>query len=134
MLEPRPPGVSLSIDHFFYSLAADQKTNAVGVVLSGMDSDGALGLKSIKGEGGISIVQDPDSARFPSMPRSSIAADHVDLVVPPNRIATELARLGRQFASPALYRLERGESGRRGSKKPGPDFRLAPAKFRTRFC
>ena len=47
----------------------------MGVVLSGTDADGALGLKAIKGEGGISIVQTPDSARFSEMPRSSISMD-----------------------------------------------------------
>ena len=63
----------------FAPLAADQKNRAIGVVLSGMDSDGALGLKAIKGEGGIAMVQSPESARFPDMPRSSISADHVDI-------------------------------------------------------
>lgn len=55
------------IDSFFQSLASEQKTFAVGVVLSGMDGDGAIGLKTIKGEGGIAIVQSPESARFPDI-------------------------------------------------------------------
>src|SRR5581483_7345554 len=50
-------GAFRPIDFFFHSLAAQQKNLAVGVVLSGMDSDGALGLKAIKGEAGIAIVQ-----------------------------------------------------------------------------
>ena len=98
----------LSIDYFFRSLAADQKNKAVGVVLSGMNSDGALGLQAIKGEGGIAIVQEPGSARHPDMPLSSIAADHVDKVVPPAQIAEELARLARLFANPELQPLENG--------------------------
>ena len=59
-----PDGLPRSIDYFFRSLGAEQKTRAVGVVLSGTDADGALGLKAIKGEGGIAIVQSPETARF----------------------------------------------------------------------
>ena len=97
-----------TIDKFFYSLAADQKNHAIGVVLSGADSDGALGLKAIKGEGGIALVQSPDSAMHGDMPRNSIASDHVDLVIPPAEIALELGRLGRQFARPEVRSLEEG--------------------------
>jgi two-component system CheB/CheR fusion protein len=107
-LEPRPEGrrVPMPIDYFFRSLAVDQKNRAIGVILSGADSDGALGLKAIKGEGGIAIVQAPESARHPGMPRSSIAADHVDLVLPPAEIGHELGRIGRQFMRPEVRRLE----------------------------
>lgn len=97
-----------TIDVFFRSLAADQKNHAIGVVLSGADSDGALGLKAIKGEGGIAIVQSPDTALHSDMPRSSIASDHVDLVIPPAEIARELGRLGEQFARPELRSLQEG--------------------------
>ncbi len=97
-----------TIDRFFYSLATDQKNHAIGVVLSGADSDGALGLKAIKGEGGIALVQTPDSAAHGWMPRSSIAADHVDLVIPPAEIAAELGRLGHQFSRPEVRSLEVG--------------------------
>jgi two-component system, chemotaxis family, CheB/CheR fusion protein len=101
-LEPRPEDgrARMPVDHFFRSLAAHQKNRAIGVILSGTDSDGALGLKAIKGEGGIAIVQQPESARFPGMPRSSIAADHVDLIVNPPQIATEIAQLAPRLAKP----------------------------------
>ncbi len=102
--------VPRTIDVFFRSLAADQLNHAVGVVLSGADSDGALGLKSIKGEGGFAIVQTPETAQHGSMPRNSIAADHVDLVIPPHEIAVELGRLGRQFLRPEVRSLDAGES------------------------
>jgi two-component system, chemotaxis family, CheB/CheR fusion protein len=102
---PRGPMV---IDEFFRSLASDQKNHAIGIVLSGADSDGAAGLKAIKAEGGIAIVQTPESAAQPGMPRSSIAADHVDLIVPPAEIAVELGRLGYQFARPEVRSLEEG--------------------------
>ena len=101
------------IDKFFYSLAADLKGHAVGVVLSGADADGALGLKAIKGEGGIALVQSPESAVHGDMPRNSIASDHVDLVIPPAEIALELGRLARQFMLPEVRSLEKG--------KPSPD-------------
>jgi len=97
-----------TIDHFFYSLAADQKNHAIGVVLSGADGDGALGLKAIKGEGGIALVQSPETAMQSGMPRSSIALDHVDLVVPPAEIAFELQRLAQQFALPQMRLLDQG--------------------------
>jgi two-component system, chemotaxis family, CheB/CheR fusion protein len=103
----RPP---MPVDQFFRSLAAHQKNRAVGVILSGTDSDGAMGLKTIKGEGGIAIVQHPDSARFPGMPRSSIAADHVDLIVNPAGIGPELAQLAQRFARPELKPLAEGTS------------------------
>jgi len=97
-----------TVDHFFYSLAADQKNHAIGVVLSGADGDGALGLKAIKGEGGIALVQSPETAMQSGMPRSSIALDHVDLVVPPAEIAFELGRLAQQFARPQVRILDEG--------------------------
>ncbi len=89
--QPRP------IDIFFRSLGEEQKSRAIGIVLSGSDSDGALGLKSIKGEGGISIVQDETTAKFETMPRNAIAADHVDLVLAPGDIGLELGRIGREL-------------------------------------
>jgi two-component system, chemotaxis family, CheB/CheR fusion protein len=96
------------IDRFFHSLASDQKNHAIGVVLSGADGDGALGLKAIKGEGGISIVQSPDTAMHSGMPLSSIASDHVDIVVPPAEIGTELGRLAHQFSRPEVRILREG--------------------------
>ncbi len=102
--------VPRTIDQFFHSLAWEQKNNAIGVILSGADSDGALGLKAIKGEGGIAIVQSPSTATHGGMPRSSIAADHVDLVISPAEIALELGRLGHQFTRSDRRSLEDGDS------------------------
>jgi two-component system CheB/CheR fusion protein len=91
-LEPREAdGLPRTIDYFFQSLAADQRNHSVAIVLSGMDSDGVAGLRAINGEGGISIAQSPESARFPEMPRSSISGDHVDMILPPSQIASQLA-------------------------------------------
>lgn len=96
-LMPRPatPGHHMPIDYFFRSLADDQKSKSIGVILSGTASDGALGLKAIKAEGGITFAQDEKTAKYDGMPRSAVAAGYVDLVLSPEKIAKELARLGR---------------------------------------
>src|ERR1700722_9624216 len=81
------------IDVFFESLAADQGSNAVGVVLSGGASDGAEGIRSIKRKGGITFSQDEQSAKSGGMPHSAIATGAVDFILPPAKIAGELARI-----------------------------------------
>lgn len=106
--EPDPNSPQRSIDTFFYSLASDQKSRAIGVVFSGMDGDGALGLRSIKGEGGITMVQAPESARYPAMPRSSISADHVDIVSTPAALAAHLSQIARQFRESNVRLLQDG--------------------------
>jgi two-component system CheB/CheR fusion protein len=88
-----PTGHHLPVDHFLRSLAETQKSRAIGVILSGTASDGTAGLRAIKTEGGITFAQDPSSAKFDGMPRSAIASGCVDLVLPPERIAAELARI-----------------------------------------
>jgi len=90
-LLPRPEDRSgwLPIDYFFCTLANDQQSRAIGVILSGSASDGTLGLKAIKSVGGITFAQN-DSARFQSMPHSAVAAGVADLVLPPRSIAREL--------------------------------------------
>lgn len=87
-------GLHLPIDYFLRSLADDQRHRAVGVLLSGTGSDGTLGLQAIKAEGGLTLVQSRESARYDGMPASAINAEVVDFVLPPNEIAGELARLG----------------------------------------
>ena len=97
-----------AIDFFLRSLASDQKNRVIGVILSGMDSDGALGLRAIKGEGGITMVQTPESAQYPDMPRSSISVDHVDIVAAPSAIAIHLVDVARQSRETNLRLLEDG--------------------------
>ena len=83
LLEPvANRGFRLPIDSFFRSLAADQHERAVGVILSGMGSDGTLGLRAIKENAGLSLVQSPESAKFDSMPQSAINAGLADIVAP----------------------------------------------------
>ncbi len=117
------------IDMFFLSLAENMRNRAIGVILSGAASDGTLGMKAIKAEGGITFAQD-DSAKFDGMPRNAIAAGVVDFVLPPRRIAEELARLSRHpIASPAIEGIF-GDSAAMEEilaiiyRKVGIDFRL----------
>ena len=102
--------IRLPIDDFFRSLSSDQKSYSVGVVLSGADSDGALGLRAIKGEGGLSMAQSPETAEQKGMPATSIEMDHVDFVGSPAEIGVELARLGNLFSVPQIRSLEEGQS------------------------
>ncbi|PYN18460.1 MAG: hypothetical protein DME05_00745, partial [Candidatus Rokuibacteriota bacterium] len=87
-------GPHMPIDHFLRSLAQDLKSRAIGVILSGSASDGALGLRAIKAEGGITFAEAPQSAKFDGMPRSAMASGAVDFVLPPKAIAQELIRIG----------------------------------------
>ena len=89
---PRNDRAVLPIDALFRSLATDQGSRAIGVILSGTASDGTLGAKAIKAEGGITFAQD-DTARFDGMPHSAIAAGAIDFVLPAAGIATEIARI-----------------------------------------
>jgi two-component system, chemotaxis family, CheB/CheR fusion protein len=91
-LTPRQPGHH-PVDIFFKSLAETLGDAAIGVVLSGGDSDGSLGVRAIKHSGGITFAQEPGSARFPSMPKNAIETGCVDFVLPPAEIARELKRL-----------------------------------------
>jgi two-component system CheB/CheR fusion protein len=86
-------GKHMPIDRFFASVAEEQGSGAIGVVLSGTASDGTRGLNAIKEKGGITIAQDERSARYSSMPSSAISSGNVDLVLTPRAIAEELARL-----------------------------------------
>jgi two-component system CheB/CheR fusion protein len=75
-------GLRLPIDFFLHSLAEDRHEAGIGVILSGMGSDGTAGLRAIKEKGGLVLVQEPASAKFDSMPRSAINAGLVDIVAP----------------------------------------------------
>ncbi len=95
-------GKHMPIDHFLLSLAKDQKSRAIGVILSGTSMDGIQGLRAIKDEGGITIAQDEQSAKYYDLPRSAVAAGCVDLVLRPEDIAQELVKLSRHPYVPYL--------------------------------
>ncbi|MCL7939741.1 PAS domain-containing protein [Halomonas sp. ATCH28] len=87
-MEPR--GMRLPINVLFSSLARDQGEHAIGVVLSGMGSDGTLGLQAIKAVGGLTAVQQPDTAQFDAMPKSAITAHCADIVAPPGDLPVRI--------------------------------------------
>ena len=104
------------MDYFLQSLAADQGNRAIGVILSGTASDGVKGMKDIKEAGGITFAQDDKTAKYTGMPQSAVAAGCVDYVLPPGRIAEELARLashpfGRPAAAPQVPEIRLEEEG-----------------------
>ncbi|WP_434735350.1 chemotaxis protein CheB [Accumulibacter sp.] len=91
LLEPEAPrGLRLPIDFFLRALAADRQERAIGVILSGMGSDGTLGLRAIKENAGAVFVQDPASAKFDGMPRSAIDAGLADVVAPAEELAERI--------------------------------------------
>jgi chemotaxis methyl-accepting protein methylase len=97
LLAPAAPrGLRLPIDFFLCSLAEDQQERSIGVILSGMGSDGTMGLRTIKEKAGVVLVQEPATAKFDGMPRSAIDAGLADIVAPvedlPGRIITYLRR------------------------------------------
>jgi two-component system CheB/CheR fusion protein len=83
------------IDHFFRTLASTHDGNAIAVVLTGTGSDGTLGVKDIKANGGVVIVQDPTEAEYDGMPQSAIATGLVDFVLPVAEIPTSIQRFDR---------------------------------------
>nr|WP_319563297.1 chemotaxis protein CheB [uncultured Rhodoferax sp.] len=102
LLEPAAPrGHRLPIDFLFRSLAADLHERAIGVVLSGTGSDGTQGVRAIKAEGGMVMVQNPASSEFDGMPQSALATGLVDFELPPAEMATQLiAYVSRAFGHP----------------------------------
>src|SRR5450432_3288090 len=86
-------GLHLPIDRFLESLAHDRTVQALGIVLTGTGSDGTVGVRAIKAQGGVTFAQD-SSAEYRSMPETAIATGCVDFILPPDGIGRELARIG----------------------------------------
>lgn len=85
---------NFAVDYFLTALASIYKNNSIGVILSGTATDGTLGLKAIKAEGGITFAQD-DTAKFPGMPKSAYDSGYADFVLSPEGIAKELEALAK---------------------------------------
>ncbi|MCB1870307.1 MAG: chemotaxis protein CheR, partial [Gammaproteobacteria bacterium] len=101
LLDPTGPRhLRLSIDYFFRSLAQEARDSAVGIVLSGTGTDGTLGVRAIKGEGGLVLVQDPATAAYDGMPRSAIATGIADAVLQPAEMARQLLAYARNATFP----------------------------------
>jgi two-component system CheB/CheR fusion protein len=96
LLEPSSPrGQRLPIDFFFRSLAQDQHDRAVCIVLSGTGSDGTQGLRAVKAEGGMVMVQNPESTEYDGMPRSAINTGLVDYILPAAEMPGQLIAYAR---------------------------------------
>ena len=89
----RPGGRQVAIDTFFRTLAHAHRERAIAVVLSGAGSDGSIGLRDIKGEGGVAIAQTPSDAEYDAMPSAAIASAYVDFILPAAEIAAKLVDL-----------------------------------------
>jgi len=91
LMEPiAPRGQRLPIDFFFRSLAQDQRERAICIVLSGTGSDGTLGVRAIKGEGGMAMAQNPASTEYDGMPRSALGTGLIDYELPPAEMPAQL--------------------------------------------
>ena len=92
----REQGRRTAVDLFFRTLADTHGPHAAAIVLSGVDGDGAIGIKRIKEHGGLTVAQDPDEAEHPSMPHSAISTGMVDWVLPvadmPQRLLAYIAQ------------------------------------------
>lgn len=115
-------GPPTPIDDIFQSLATDQGSNGIGIVLSGQGSDGAIGMQKLHNVGAVTFAQDDASAKYNSMPRAVRGLGCVDLVLSPEAIATELLRI---VAHPYF------PSGGSGSGRP--DLQIAEAELQQLF-
>ena len=94
----QPRGVNLPIDSFFRSLAKDQGPNATCIILSGTGTDGTLGLRAIKGEVGMAMIQSEESAKYDGMPRSAISTGLADYILRPEEMPSHLIKYTRHVS------------------------------------
>lgn len=94
----KPRGQRMPIDAFLRSLAEDQGERAIGIILSGTGTDGTLGLRAIIGAGGVSLVQEPASAKYDGMPASAIGAGYATHVMSPDKMPEALQSVVRHLA------------------------------------
>jgi hypothetical protein len=132
LLEPMAPrGLRLPIDFFFRSLADDRQNSSIGVILSGMGSDGTLGLRAIKEKAGVVFVQAPATAKFDGMPRSAVDAGLADVIAPVEELP------GRIFAylqhAPLIVRDDRPLEGKTQSALEKEAFTGADTRQIGRF-
>lgn len=134
----RPHGGQFPIDAFFHSLAVSQGERAVGVLLSGMGTDGIAGLRAIKKGGGFTLAQDPATAEAGDMPRGAIDAAVVDLVAVPEALAAAIAHRPPPARHPAAVvprtaeKQAHAEILRLLEERSGNDFSLYKASYLNR--
>ncbi|MBP1853548.1 chemotaxis protein CheB [Rhizobium halophytocola] len=100
-LSPKP-----SVDYFFATLAQEIGDHAIGVILSGTGSDGSHGVRAVKAEGGLTIAQDPEEAKYDGMPANAIGAGCVDLVLPAAKIGPQILSIIRTPSNLKLLQEE----------------------------
>ncbi|MGV9141838.1 MAG: CheR family methyltransferase, partial [Promethearchaeota archaeon] len=96
-----PRGHRLPIDYVFSSLANELEDKSIGVILSGTGTDGTLGLRKIKGQGGIAVIQDPREASYSGMPNSALTHVEVDYVLPIEDMPKEIIRYVKNYVKPS---------------------------------
>jgi two-component system, chemotaxis family, CheB/CheR fusion protein len=106
-----PRGHRYPVDVLFKSLALDQRERAIAIVLSGTGSNGTEGLKQIRAEGGMSIAQSPETARFDGMPRSAISAGMADFILAPERMPARVLAFVRHGYVSAPAEIEASPNG-----------------------
>ena len=125
-------GLRLPINVLFSSLASARNEQAIAVVLSGMGSDGTLGLQAIKATGGLTLVQSPESAQFDAMPRSAIEAGCADIVAPANEMPARILAYDRRVPEP-VENLDRAPRNHRSITRLAPLLRLLQQHTRHDF-
>lgn len=104
-----PRGQRMPIDAFLRSLAEDQEEKAVGIILSGTGTDGTLGLRAILGAGGLSLVQEPATAKYDGMPTSAIHAGYASHVLPVDKMPDALRKgAGKMAVHPEMPKVVKG--------------------------
>ncbi|MDR6984175.1 two-component system CheB/CheR fusion protein [Rheinheimera pacifica] len=127
LVKPKEPrGRRLPVNILFQSLADNLGTAAVGVILSGMGSDGTLGAQAIKAAGGLVAVQQPGSAQFDSMPQGAIAGGDVDIIAEaaelPARILSAMTQMPFNTVQPATAQM--APQIENAAQQPAPDSAL----------
>lgn len=120
-------GLRLPIDIFLKSLAEDCTEQSIGVILSGMGSDGTLGLFAIKEQGGLTLVQEPSTAKFDSMPKSVIDSGYADIVATAEELPVRII----EFLGCATPRW-RSEQGQRDKEQSNFEKITTLLKAKTR--
>jgi len=123
-------GINLPIDYFFKSLAEDQGEKSICIILSGTGSDGVRGLRAIKENGGMVMVQKEDTAKFDGMPRAAIATGLVDFIIPPEEMPKQLLNFAKH---PFATKIERPEASLSGEEGLTKIFSILREKFKVDF-
>ena len=117
----RETGRRVAVDLFFRALAETQEARAIGIVLSGTDSDGSIGIKRVKERGGLTIAQEPSDAQYDEMPRNAIETGMVDWILPVEQMPARLVKLLANEGNIELPSIHPPHNGHR----PTPDAETA---------